>query len=236
MSAAAAHGDGVHQHHRARLGLARVLEIHHVGQLLPALDVLAGVFLEARDQAVASLGSQLHRRADANEGVLAVGKNGGQELDVGGLLPAAVGERILAAQKQDAAATPVDEILDEGLLPGRQIRRIHTAENDAVEGEQFLYLSGETVLEFIRIRQPLAIDLVLRGSQNGHQVNGAVVLDGAAEKLELPARLPFEIKDARLARVHVYEAHHHIVLDVLFAGERLNGRFDGPHARRARIE
>ena len=60
-----------------------------------------------------------------------------------------------------------------------------------------------------------------------------VVLHGAAQELELPARLAFQIKDARLARVHVHQPRHDVVLGVLFARQRVDGRLDGLDAAAA---
>ena len=91
------------------------------------------------------------------------------------------------------AAATVGKILEQRLLAGGQIGCIHAADDDAVKAEQFFHFGGEAVFQFVGIRDALPVNLILRGAQNGDQIDGAVVFDGAAKKLEFPARLAFEI-------------------------------------------
>ena len=102
--------------------------------------------------------------------------------------------------------------------------------------EQIFHLGGEAILQFVGIRDALPVNLVLGGAQNGDEIDGAVVFDGAAEELELPARLAFEIKDARLAGVDIHQPRDQIVLGAFLARQRIDGGFDGLHARGAGIE
>ncbi len=101
---------------------------------------------------------------------------------------------------------------------------------------KLFHLGGEAVLQFVGVRDALAVNLVLGGAENGDQIDRSVVFDGAAEELELPARLAFEIKDAGLARIYVDQPRDQIVLGAFLARQRIDGRFDGLHARSAGIK
>ena len=238
LHAAAFARNKARQYDGTQLRLTRILERADVGQLLPTFHVLRGIFLDARDQAVLTRRCQLDVGAHERVSVLAFGQNGRQNVRVHRLGPPSVRQRVFSAQEQNTASTAVDEFLHQFLLIRREVGRVYAAKDDAVEGEQIFHLAGESVfhlgalavdLRMSCIAWPahtLAIKLVGRGAQDGGHVQGLVILDGALEKLELPARLAVQIKDARLARVDVHQPRDAIIASILFVSERLNRRFE----------
>ena len=75
-------------------------------------------------------------------------------------------QRSASRQEQNAAAAPVDEFADQFLLRGREVARLHAADDQPLEGEQLFRLGREAVLQLLRILDALAVDLVLRGAQH----------------------------------------------------------------------
>src|SRR5580658_1213567 len=108
---------------------------------------------------------------------------------------AAFSQREASAHKQNSAAAAIGEFADQVLLCLREIVGFHAADDETVESEQLLGLGGETFFQLVRVGKALPVDLILGGPQHGGKLQTAVVLGGAADEFEFPARLAFDIKD-----------------------------------------
>ncbi len=64
---------------------------------------------------------------------LRFGKLHRQQIGERRLVIAAIGERSPAAQEQQSAAAPIDELLDQLLLRRGEVIRFHAAQDDALE-------------------------------------------------------------------------------------------------------
>src|SRR5207302_10414080 len=130
---------------------------------------------------------------------------GGHEIGQGRIGVATVGERRPAAQEQQSAAAAVDEIVDELLLRRREVVGLYAADDQSLEREQVLGFGREALLEVLlpHAGRELPVELVLRGADDGGQLDVRVVVERAPYELVLPPRLALEVQNARLAIFHV---------------------------------
>ena len=84
----------------------------------------------------------------------------------------------------------------------------------------------------------LRVGFVLRGAQDGDQLDGRIVRvhQRAADEFEIPARFAFDIQDAHVLLRHINQPHYRIVLDIFFACLRLDADLKTVRAGRAGIE
>ncbi len=212
------------QHRRAGLGRAGLLIVHQVGKLLPALDVFRRVVDQPRDDAVRARRRELDRGRIAMKRVLAARQNNRKQIGKVRAGPAAVGQRKTAAEQQQAAAAPVDELADQVLLRQREVARFDRADDESLKAEKILGARGKAVGQFFGIVDALAIDFVFGGAQHGGDLHDPVVVFGAADEFVFPARLAFHIEDAALVRFDVDQARDGIVRAILLAGQRIDAR------------
>ena len=206
---------GVHvgQDRRAGLGHAGLLVVHQIRKLLPALGVRRRIVDQPRDVVVHPGRRQLHGGGLDVEGVLRVGKNDRQQVREIRDAPAAVGEREAAAEQQQAAAAPIDELPNQLPLGRREIGRFDRTDDERLIGEQVLRARRKTLRQFLRVLDALAVDLVFGGAQHRDQLHDAVVVFGAPDELVLPARLAFDVEHAALVRFDVDQAGDGVVGD-----------------------
>ena len=137
---------------RARLGSAGIFIVHQVGQLLPLGGVGGGVVDQARDDAVHAGGRELG--GGVGGAVLRIGlamksaRLGGQRRrqqvgQVGGV-PAAIRQRELTAEQQQAAAAAIHELADQFLLAGSEIAGFHRPDDQSLIGEKILRRGKES--------------------------------------------------------------------------------------------
>ena len=180
--------------------------------------------------------SQLLARKIAVKGALVLRNLDRQQLGQRRMRVAALGEREPPAQKQNAAAAAVGEFADQVLLRLREVVGLHAPDDQPVEGEQLFGLGREPFRQLMLIGKTLPVYPVLRGAQHGGKLQTAVVFRGPADEFEFPARLAFDIKDARLARLHVDQPPQRVVVAVLFARQRIDGNLQSLRPGQARVE
>ena len=151
--------------------------------------------------------------------------------------PAAVAKRGAAAEKQQAAAAAIHKLLDQFLLRRREVARFHRADDDRLVGEQILGARRETVGQFLRIVDPLAINFIFAGAQHGD--DGArmpVILLRAADEFVFPARLALHVQDAALGGFDVHQPRDGIVGAIFLARQRVDGKLQRLRSGGAGIE
>ncbi len=163
--------------------------------------------------------------------VAARGQKCGQKFVQSRSGPAAIAQRGAPAEEENAAAAPIDIFAQEFLLQGREVIGVNRADDDAGVSKQVFGAHGKAVGEFIGIADALAIDLILTGAQHGDDLHRGIVVFGAANEFEFPARLAFDVEDAALFIADQQRARDGVVGEVLFAGERLHSEFDALCAR-----
>ena len=237
--------DHVGENGCARLGSAGIFVVHQVGQLLPFGGVGGGVVDQAGDDAVHAGGREFgggvggavaSDRPRDEKCRPAVGSMVGSRSVSARGVPAAIGERELAAEQQQAAAAAIDELVDQFLLAGSEIAGFDRADDQSLIGEKILGAGGKAVGQFFGIGDSLAVDLVFAGADDGDDLHHAVVLFGLADELVLPARLAFDIEDAARFGADIHHAGQGVVGGVLFAGERSGGDLQRLGAGAADIE
>ena len=94
----------------------------------------------------------------------------------------------------------------------------------------------DTVRRLIAVGLVEAQELVLRRADHARHLNVGKVVHSAADKLVIPARLAFEVEDVRLPLLHVDHAGQAVVVDIVFARDRLNADIQSFGARLAAAE
>ena len=108
---------------------------------------------------------------------------------------AALGEREASAEHEQTAATLADEIRNHSQLVMREIARFDTAEDEASIFEELLARFGEAARKLFGIIDVETQEFALRGALQTDDLQILVIRDGAADELELEARLAFEVQD-----------------------------------------
>jgi hypothetical protein len=119
------------------------------------------------------------------------------------------------AQGQEAAPALGDELRDHAELVRGEEARLHAAQDEAAVLEELLARLGEPARQLVRVVHVQAQELVLRRALQADHLQVLVVGHGAAEELQLEARLAFEVEDL-LAAVHDLDGH--VLLVVLAMG------------------
>ena len=140
----------------------------------------------------------LHRRLD-EEGVLTIPARlaDHDRQHVGDRRPrvAALGERPPAAEHQQSAAAVVDEVRNHAELIGREVVRLDAAEDEAAVLKQLGAGAREAAGQIVRPVDVEPHELVLGGPLQDGDLQVLVVLDRAAEELDLETRLALEVED-----------------------------------------
>ena len=222
----------------AGFGLADILVVGDLRNLLPPFGVARGIFVQAAEDALGSLRGERDAGKIAMEGAAAFGQPDGNEVGHGGILPAAIAQRSASADEEHAAAAPVHEIVNRLLLRRGEVAGLHAADDQALIRKQLFGLGREAVLEFFGILDALPVDLVLRGAQHARQFDAdiGIVFDRAADELVLPNRFALYIEDAGLARFHVDHAGDLVIELVLFAAHGVDRDLQGLGTGRAAVE
>ena len=237
------------QHRRAGLRLGDRVDHRHRGQRVPALDrgLLRLGNLRGGMARAGAGGGHAHL---GEEALLRVGsqriEHDGQHVgDRRARIPA-LGERPVAAQHQQPAAAPVDEVGDHPELIRREVVRLDAAEDQAAVPEEVGARRREAPGQLVRPLDAEAEELVLGRALQQRDVEVLVVRHPAQEKLHLPARLAFEVQDPLAAVLDDDQRLAEIVLGDHLArlrrhpeaeepGPRLGGGEAHPHRLRLAV-
>ena len=151
-------------------------------------------------------------------------------------VPAAIRQRELAAEQQQAAAAAIHELANQFLLAGSEIAGFDRPDDQPLVGEQVFRAGRKAIGQLFGIGDALAVDLVFAGANHGGDLHHAVVLFGLADKLVLPARLTLDVQDAARLGADIHQAGYGIVGRVLLAGERSSRDLERSGAGAADIE
>ena len=142
----------VGENRRARLGSAGIFIVHQVGQLLPLGGVRGGVVHQAGNDAIdaggrelgGGMGGAVPRIGLAMKRARLGGQRRRQQVGKLGRVPAAIRQRELTAEQQQAAAAAIDELVDQFLLGGSEIAGFHRPDDQSLVREKILRRAKES--------------------------------------------------------------------------------------------
>ena len=144
---------------------------------------------------------------------------------------AALRERPRPAEHEQAAAALLDEVGNHAQLIAGEGAGLDAAENQPAVGKELLARLRESAEQVIGIVDAEAEVFVVGRPLQRHQPQVGVVLHGAADELQLEARLPFEIEDALGPVADVDQRLAHVVLRHHLAGTRRDLEAEDPRDR-----
>ena len=145
-------------------------------------------------------------------------------------------ERFCAAQRDERAAAPRDELLDGFQLIEGEKGGFDRADDDGVIGEQFFFGFRKAARQLVAFLDALAIILAVRRAQHRGQHDVLLFGDGLAQLAVFPARLAFDVKNLRLRVEDFDEQFDGVVIFDRVVGRRRRVEHITMQSRRRRGE